>query len=360
VTGSPVIVVEDDSILRLLQVTLDPETPPERENAIADYYSADGTRFDAWLALQRERLPQLYPCRVVPVRSSDELRTMLPSAHVVVVQDLPVGAPELDAAPHLKLVQKFGTMTPHIDHAACAARGVAVRTQARRVNVACAEHAFALLLALAKKISTLDHRMTIESLQQAGFAPLMFDTRHAAKSNWGRVGGLRTVAGTTLGIVGLGEIGRELAKRAAAFDMRVVYYQRNPVPPETEAALGVRYVELDALLGLAGFVSLHLPLNDSTRNLIGARELALMKRGSYLINISRAELVERTALLNALKQGPIAGAGVDMLYEEPARPGDELLQQRNLVCTPHTAVAGRENGLADMADVLDSIARSLD
>jgi len=257
-------------------------------------------------------------------------------------------------------VQKFGTMTPHIDHAACAASGVAVRTQFRRVNAACAEHAFALMLALAKRISVLDHRMSIESLREAGFAPHMFDTRHAAKSNWGRVGGLRTLAGTTLGIIGLGEIGRELARRAAAFDMRVVYYQRNRVPAETEAALGVQHVELDMLLGIASFVSLHLPLNESTRSIIGARELALMKRGSHLINISRAELVDRAALLNALEDGPIAGAGLDMLYDEPAQPGDELLRRRNLVCTPHTAVAGRENGLADMADVLDSIARSLD
>jgi phosphoglycerate dehydrogenase-like enzyme len=107
-------------------------------------------------------------------------------------------------------------------------------------------------------------------------------------------------------------------------------------------------------------VSLHLPLNASTRAFIGARELRLMRRGAYLINVSPAELVSRDALLEALRNGPIAGAALDMLYDEPALPADELLQQKNLVCTPHTAVAGRDNGLADMADVLDNIARALD
>lgn len=353
------IVIEDDPILRLLQVILDPDTPPARQAALADYYSADGTDFPGWLALQRERLPQLHPSRVIPVATRDELAAMLPQAQVLVVQDLPVGAAELERGPGLRLVQKFGTLAPNIDRVECEARGVRVALQRRRVNIACAEHAFALLLSLAKKIPMLNRRMSVESLREAGYAPRMFDTRHAAKSNWGRVGGLRTLCGSTLGIVGLGEIGRELAKRASAFDMRIVYHQRTRAPAEVEAVLGAQYVGLDELLARSACVSLHLPLNAGTRGLIGARELKLVKRGAYLVNISRAELVDRAALLDALRNGPLAGAGFDMLYEEPAAPGDPLLQQPNLVCTPHTAVAGRENGLSDMSDVLDNIARAL-
>jgi phosphoglycerate dehydrogenase-like enzyme len=173
------------------------------------------------------------------------------------------------------------------------------------------------------------------------------------------VGGLRTLSGATLGIVGLGEIGRELAKRAAAFEMNIVYHQRRRAPPDVERGLGARYLELDDLLGRSSWVSLHLPLNDSTRGFLGERELQLMKRGAFLVNVSRAELVQREALMRALADGPIAGAGLDMLYSEPADADDVLLRARNLVCTPHIAVAGRENGLADMADVLDNIARAV-
>jgi phosphoglycerate dehydrogenase-like enzyme len=353
-----VIVIEDDTVLRLLQVTLDPDTAPERRAAFADYYSADGTDFDAWLVEQRARLRQLYPSIVRPVQTQGQLRAALRDADAVVVQDLEVGETELKAAPQLAIVQKFGTMTRSIDRSACEKHGVKVTTQRRRVNVACAEHAFAFMLALAKRLCGLNGRMSLPALREAGYAPRMFDNRHAAKSNWGRVGGLRTLAAKTLGIVGMGEIGQELARRAIAFDMKIVYHQRSRAP-EADAAFDARYAPLDDLLASSDYVSLHLPLTAGTRGLIGAEEFAAMKRGSFLINVSRAELVDRAALMRALRNGPIAGAALDMLYEEPADPHDELLQFPNLLCTPHTAVAARENGLADMADVLSNLAAAL-
>ena len=353
-----VIVIEDDTVLRLLQVTLDPDAAPERQAAFADYYSADGTDFHAWLVEQRARLPQLYPATVRLVQTQEQLRAALRDADAVVVQDLEIGEAELESAPQLAIVHKFGTMTRHIDRAACERRGVKVATQRRRVNVACAEHAFAFMLALSKRLCALNGRMSLPALRDAGYTPRMYDTRHAAKSNWGRVGGLRTLAGRTLGIVGMGEIGQELAKRAVAFDMNIVYHQRSR-SPEADSAFDARYAALDDLLATSDYVSLHLPLTSATRGLIGAEQLATMKRDAFLINVSRAELVERSALMRALRNGPIAGAALDMLYEEPADPRDELLQLPNLLCTPHTAVAGRENGLADMADVLGNIAAAL-
>ena len=353
-----VIVIEDDTVLRLLQVTLDPQTAPERQAALADYYSADGTDFNAWLVEQRARLRQLYPSEVRLVQTPEQLRAALRDADALVVQDLEVGEAELQAAPQLAIVHKFGTMTRQIDVAASEQRSVKVATHRRRVNVACAEHAFAFMLALGKRICGLNGRMSLPALRDAGYAPRMFDTRHAAKSNWGRVGGLRTLSGRTLGIVGMGEIGQELARRAIAFDMRIVYHQRSR-SPEADRDFDARYAPLDDLLASSDYVSVHLPLTSATRGLIGAEQLAGMKRGSFLINVSRAELVDRAALMNALRKGPIAGAALDMLYEEPADPRDELLQLPNLLCTPHTAVAGRENGLADMADVLGNIAAAL-
>jgi glyoxylate reductase len=354
----PVIVIEDASNLRLLQVTLDPETQAERQAAIADYYCADGTDFNAWLIAQRARLPQLFPATVRPVRTQGQLRAALRDAEAVVLQDLKFGSVELNAGARLALVQKFGTLTREIDRAACDARGVRVATQRRRVNVACAEHAFAFMLALAKQICGLNGRMSFAALREGGYSPRMFDTRHVARANWGRIGGLRTLAGRTLGIIGMSDIGQELAARAAAFGMRIVYYQRSR-SPEADALFEARYAPLDDLLASSDYVSVHLPLTSATRGIIGAAELASMKRDSFLINVSRAELVERSALMHALRNGPIAGAALDMLYEEPADPRDELLQFPNLLCTPHTAVAGRENGLADMADVLDNIDRAL-
>jgi phosphoglycerate dehydrogenase-like enzyme len=355
----PVIVAQNDPIIRALQVVLDPKTDPERQAAIADYYSVDITDFEDWRAKLRARLPGAFPAVMRMVDDQDELIRTLADADAVVVESLKIGRNELERGRRLKVVQKFGTDTRNIDLAACQARGVAVTTLRRRVNAAVAEHAFALMLALAKKLTKLDKRLDFASLESAGYKPRMYDRRHCGFANWARVNGIATLNGATLGAIGLGEIGREVASRARAFGMNVLYYQRNRLPEEVEQPLGARHVSFDELLSRSDFITIHLPLTPETTGMLGRAAFARMKPGAFVVNISRAAIIERDALLDALSSGRLGGAGLDVHYKEPSDPDDPLMRFDNVVLSPHTAVASRYNGANDIAEVADNISRAL-
>jgi glyoxylate reductase len=157
----------------------------------------------------------------------------------------------------------------------------------------------------------------------------------------------------------LGEIGREVALRAAAFGMSVVYHQRTALAAEEALHWNARYCTLEELLEASDVVFVTLPGNDSTRNLLGTAQLARMKRGALLINVSRAAIVERTALLDALQSGRIGGLGLDTFYEEPGRPDDPLLAVPNAIITPRVAAQPRSNALGDLADVMANLASVL-
>ena len=149
------------------------------------------------------------------------------------------------------------------------------------------------------------------------------------------------IYGKTLGLVGLGRIGEAMVKRAHGFDMKVLYYDANRRSPEDEKELGIEYRELDQLLAESDYVSLHVPLLPSTHHLIGERELGLMKKTGILINTARGPVVDEKALVKALQDGEIAGAGLDVYENEPAlEPG--LIDLDNVVLAPHTASATRE------------------
>jgi phosphoglycerate dehydrogenase-like enzyme len=275
------------------------------------------------------------------------------------MESLPFGAAELAAAPRLRAVQKYGAIPGNIDAAACAARGVAVLTLRRRANIACAEHGIALMLGLSRQLQQVTNRISTASLQAAGFAPRTYDRRHTANSNWARVPGIRLLHGTTLGIVGLGEIGRELATRAAAFGMDILYHQRTRLPAAVETAHHVHHADFDTLLETSDWVVICLPGNANTRHLFNAMRLARMKPGARLINISRPEIVERNALIAALRSGHLGGFALDPLYEAPGRDDDELLQFRNVLLTPHIAAQPRFNALDDIADLLTGLEEKL-
>jgi phosphoglycerate dehydrogenase-like enzyme len=355
----PVIVAQNDPIIRALQVVLDPKTDPERQAAIADYYSVDLPDYEDWRTKLRARLAVAFPSDMRMVDEQDQLDAALADADGVVVESLRFGRIQLDRAPRLKVVQKFGTDTRNIDLAACAARGVPVRTLRRRVNVAVAEHTLALMLALAKKLTKLDKRLDIASLEAAGYKPRMYDRRHAGAANWARVSGLATLNGATLGAVGLGEIGREVAARARAFGMGVLYHQRNRLPEEIERPLGASHVPFDELLARADFITIHLPMTPATTGMFDRAAFAKMKPGAFVVNISRAPIIERDALIAALASGRLGGAGLDVHYKEPSDPGDPLTRFDNVVLSPHTAVASRHNGANDIAEVAENIAKAL-
>lgn len=350
-----VIVVEEDPFLRLIGVVLDPDTSQERSAAFASFFAHDLPDFAGWLARVRANATAIWPAQVRLAASAGDFRENLAQADAAVIEGYPLGAAELAAAPRLRVVQKFGTITNNIDLAACAARGIPVLTLRRRANISCAEHALALMLTLARKLNRVTGRISVEQLKAAGYAPTTHDRRHTANSNWARVGGLSLLHGTTLGIVGLGEIGREIAQLAAAFGMHVLYHQRRPLP-ETEASLWhAEYRAFNDLLAESDWVSINVPGNTTTRNLFNRDALARMKPGARLINVARAEIVEREALQDALASGHLGGFALDPLYEAPGRADDPLLAFDNVVITPHLAAQPRFNALDDFSDLISQL-----
>lgn len=354
-----VIVVENDPFPRLLQAFLDAEDVPERTAAIADFVAHDIADYPAWLERARARAPELYPAEVRVASTQDELRAHLPGADAVVTESLTIGSRELEIGERLRVVHKYGTVLRNIDTAACAKRGIQVLTVRRRANIACAEYAFGLMLALAKKLHRVNGLISMEQLRADGYSPAPFDSRYTSSSNWARIGGMRTLYGSTLGIVGYGEIGRELARRALAFGLNVVYYQRTRLTEPEERAHGVTYRELDALLSESDWVFPLLPSNATTRGIIDRERLFRMKPGACLVNVARAELVERGALLDALASGRLGGLGLDTFYEEPGRADDPLLQFDNAIITPRIAAQPRFNAFGDLEQVMVQLSQTL-
>jgi phosphoglycerate dehydrogenase-like enzyme len=360
VTGHPVVVVEDDPFPRLIQVILDPATSVERMAAFTHFFAHEEPNFPGWCERLRKRLKRLYPAQVRLVSDQAALTGALPGAHVVVAESLKVGKQEIaTAGKTLRIVQKYGTVLSNIDAAACRRARLPVLTLRRRANMSCAEHALGLMLALARKIHETAGLISIEQLQAAGYSPTKYDRAHTANANWARVTGTRNLFGRQLGIVGLGEIGREVALRAAAFGMRIVYTQRRRLPAAEAARYSATYVPLGNLLADSDYVTLHLPATDATLGFIGKREFDRMKAGAIVVNVSRPQIVEREALLAALRGGRLGGYAHDPHYDAPGRADDPLLGFRNVIITPHLAAAPRYNSMSDFEDLLVGIDRAL-
>ena len=291
--------------------------------------------------------------------SGAELRANLADADACVTESLAIGTEELKLARRLKVVHKYGNLFRNIDLAACKESGVKVLGVRRRANIACAEHALALMLALARRIHQLNGLISSAQLAAADRPYRPFDRRHTPGANWGRIPGMLTLNGSTIGIIGLGEIGREIALRAVAFGMNALYFQRNRLAAAEEDALKVSYRPLDVLLAQSDWVIPQLPSDPSTLHFIDRARFALMKRGACLVNVSRADVVEREALLETLRSGHLGGFALDPLYEEPGRSDDELLFFDNVILTPHMAGSPRSNGLTDIEDIIKGLAKQM-
>ena len=356
----PLIIVEDDSFLRLIDVILDPSAPGELFDAFAHFCAHDLPDLRGWCDQVRARVHDLYPADVRLVRDCDELRAAIPGADALVVEALPVGAPEIAAAGGtLRLVQRYGSMTRNIDEAACSRSGIKIKTLRRRANIATAEQALALMLALARQLNQNANLISIEQITAAGYTPTQYDRARTPNGNWARITGLKTLYGRQLGIIGLGEIGRELAIRAAALGMRITYHQRHRLTAAEEQRYQASYSPLRQLLENSDCVSLHLPRGAETRGIIGGSELSTIKPGAMLINVSQPSLIERSALLSALESGRLGGFAMDSFYEEPADANDPLIKLRNVIVTPHLAGSPRSNSLDDIAELLDNLASGL-
>jgi phosphoglycerate dehydrogenase-like enzyme len=352
-----VILVEDDPFTRLISLVLDPNASEERRAAFADFMSTDGPDFAGWCARVRAGAPALYPAEVRLVESEDEMRANLADCHVLVVESFRVTGDDLAAAGKLKVLQKFGTGLRNIDTAACAEKGVKLLTLRRRANISCAEHAFALIFMLARKIDQLDGLVSIERIKAARGAYRPYDRRHTPGGNFARLGGTRALNGATIGIIGLGEIGREIARRARAFDMNVLYYQRTRAPEAEERALDLRHVPLPALLAESDWIVPQLPTLPSTRGVLGRAELAQIKPGACIVNVANAAIIDRDALIERLRSGRLGGVALDVHYQEPVPDNDELLTFDNVIMTPRMAGSPRYNGLNDFEEMITRLAQ---
>jgi len=350
-------VVENDSFLRLIQVVLDPSAPAERIAAFSHFCAHDLPDFPGWCKKVRAQVQNLYPADVRLVDDQAELLANVPGAQVIVLESLAVGEREIAAAGGtLRIVQKYGVTTPRIDSAACESAGVQVLTLRRRANISTAEQGLTLMLALARQLNQNVNLISEKQLRAAGYSPTRYDRTHTPNGNWARITGLITLYQRQLGIVGLGEIGRELALRAAALEMRIVYTQRQRLPVDIEQRYHATYCTLDELLAKSDCVSLHLPRVHETRNFIGARELAIIKPGAFLINISQPNQVDRHALREALASGRLGGFGLDTFYDEPGDADDPLIKFRNVIVSPHLGGSPRFNSLDDIEELVINLA----
>ena len=353
------LTVEDDGFLRVVGIILDPNTTLDRVAAYADFFAHDEPDFADYLAGARKRAGALFPADVRFVNTQEEMRSALPGCRGLIVESLAVGRDELAAGTDLAVVQKYGARLRYIDAAACAGRGIEVLTFRRRANIACAEVAFALMLTLVKKLNRLLNRISPERLAALGYSYRPFDNRHTPNGNWARIPGIGMLNESTIGIIGLGEIGAEIALRAAAFGMRILYTQRTRLPEAEERELHATYLPLETLLAQSDWVIPQLPTSPATRHFLDGARLAQMKPGACIVNVSRADLVEREALIEALKSGRLGGFGLDPLYEAPGREDDELLRFDNVVMSPHLGGSPRQNGLDDLADLVEQMAKAL-
>jgi len=233
-----------------------------------------------------------------------------------------IDAEVMDAGKRLRVISNYAVGYDNIDVPAATQRGIVVGNTPGVLTETTADLAFSLLMAAARRIAEGDRYTRAGKWQTWG--PKLFlgyDLHHA-----------------TLGLVGMGRIGSEMAKRANGFDMRVLYY--DPVRrQDLEGSLGVIYVSFDTLLRESDFISLHTPLTEQTRHLIGAPELAKMKLTAILVNSSRGPVVDQQALYEALRDGVIAGAGLDVFEVEPIPQDDPLLTLDNVTVVPHVGSA---------------------
>jgi glyoxylate reductase len=231
----------------------------------------------------------------------------------------------LERAPHLNMIANYGVGFNNIDVKAATDRGIPVSNTPGVLTNATADITFTLILATARRVVEGDRR-----------------NREGEFKFWAPLHFLGTeVSGKTLGIIGLGRIGKAVSQRARGFEMPILYHNRHPIEASQEKELGVQYASLKELLAEADFVSLHVPLTDETHHLIGPHELELMKPTAYLINASRGPVVDEKSLVKALKTGKIAGAGLDVYENEPdLAPG--LADLQNVTLLPHMGSATLE------------------
>ena len=268
----------------------------------------------------------------------DDIAARISQAHVVISNKAPLHTRQLTSAHALRYIGIAATGTDHVDLTLTQTRGIAVTNVRGYGTASVAQHVFGLMLSLAGRLPEY-HRAAITG--HWGQSPLFCLFDHP----------MTELAGKTLGVVGVGELGRRVIQLAEAFDMRVLTAARPGAAPTADR------LALDDMLPQCDVLTLHCPLTEHTRNLINARRLALLPRHAIVINTARGGIINETALANALRNGQLGGAGIDVLTTEPPADGNVLLDPAlpNLIVTPHVAwatQAARQRLLDQVADNL--------
>jgi phosphoglycerate dehydrogenase-like enzyme len=295
---------------------------------------------DAIMEIARSLTPPGFEL-VVAEPGTPEFYEAAPTAEFYLGLARQMGGEFFRTATKLKLVQLISAGYDHVDIEAARKSKVPVANNGGANAIAVAEHTIMLMLAVLKRVVRF-HNDVVAGKWRAG------------NPNDSRI---YELAGKTLGIVGLGNIGKKVARRAAAFDMAVQYYDIARLTEDQEDAIGARFVLLEELLRTSDVVSLHVPLTDRTRNLLGARELGMMKRSAIVVNTCRGPVIDEDALHRALTQGQIAGVGLDVFVEEPPAPSHPLFALPNVTLTPHSAGPTWENWTARFRNGFDNIQR---
>lgn len=250
--------------------------------------------------------------------NEDELSKTIPPFEAIVVRSsTKVTKKVIDSAENLKIIVRAGIGLDNIDSKSAEEKGIKVANTPTATSISVAELTLGLMLSLARRISYADRSMK--------------EHRWEKKTLEGT-----ELYGKTLGIIGFGRIGREVAKRARAFGMEIIAYDVIRIPDPD-----VKQVEKEELLRNADYITIHVPLTEQTKGMIGKKEFEIMKNGAYIVNIARGGVVDEKALLEALNSGKVKGAGLDVFEKEP--PEDfSLIDHPNVVCTPHIGAAAEE------------------
>ena len=269
--------------------------------------------------LQKNGLKISYEPQITP----DQIKEKIGNFDIVIVRSRTKLTKDLiEKANKCKIIARVGVGLDNIDVDVARTKGIRVINAVEGTMNAVAELVLGLMLSLAREIPRAD--------------------REIRNGNWLKKELMGTeLSGKYLGIVGLGNIGKKLAKHAKALNMNIIGYDVIPIPDDFAREVGLIKTDLETLLSSADYISLHVPLTNDTHHLVNMQRLAKMKKTTYLINTSRGEIIDEEALYNALKEGKIAGAALDVFEKEPAT-GNKLATLSNVICTPHIGAQTKE------------------
>jgi phosphoglycerate dehydrogenase-like enzyme len=281
----------------------------------------------------------------------DEVLRILPEVEVLISERSgQIDAAMIAAGRRLRLVQRLGSLTHDIDLEAARAAGVPVAAWPVQVAIMVAEHMIMQMLALAKRLGEV--AAIAREAGQWG-RPSRRTDEDTFAYDWSKRSGIRRIYGQTVGILGFGEIGAELARRLRGFcPSRILYHKRTPLPEQAEQEMGITRASLEQAIGESGFLCMLLPYYPETDMLIDARMLSRMKRGAFLVSCGSGSVIDEAALAQALREGHLAGAALDTYEWEPIRPDNPLLplacdSAMNVLLTPHTAAGSSGDAASD-------------